>query len=351
VTASIRTAVIGYGLGGETFHAPLIAATPGLELSAIVTRDEGRRARARAAYPDVRLVSDVEAILNPEANMGLVVITTPNATHARIARATIDAGIACVVDKPFAATANEARAIDRLAREKGVVVVPFQNRRWDADFLTLRQLIDDGALGSVFRFESRFERLRASPKPRWTSADALRSAEGIIYDLGPHVVDQALVLFGRVRDVYAEADRRHPGVNAEDDAMIALTHASGVRSHLFMSAVAAQSGPRLSAYGTSGAFIKYGLDAQEESLKRGLRPGQPGWGDEPADAWGTLVSNGERRTVPSRPGAYETFYRGVVATLTRGAPPPVPFEDMVTGLTVLESAHRSAAERRVVSLL
>ena len=137
-----------------------------VQLAAIVTRDEARRASARAAYPDVRLVADVEEILSPNTNIGLVVITTPNSTHGRIARATIDAGIACVVDKPFAATADEARDIGRLAKDKGVVVVPFHNRRWDADFLTLRTLIDDGALGSVFRFESRFERLRATPKPR-----------------------------------------------------------------------------------------------------------------------------------------------------------------------------------------
>lgn len=347
----IRTAVVGYGLGGETFHAPLVAATAGLQLSAIVTRDDGRRERARAAYPDVKLVGDIEEVLSPSADIGLVVITTPNSTHARIARATIDAGIACVVDKPFVATADEAREIERLAAQKGVVVVPFHNRRWDADFLTLQQLIESGELGDVFRFESRFERLRASPKPRWTSPDALRSAEGIIYDLGPHVVDQALVLFGPVREVYAEADCRHPAVKAEDDAMIALTHVSGVRSHLFLSAVAAQSGPRLSAYGTRGAFIKHGLDPQEESLKRGLRPGQAGWGEEAPDACGTLVSGGERRTVPSRRGAYETFYAGVVAALTQGAPPPVRIDTVVTGLTILESARRSAADRRVVALL
>lgn len=351
MTEPIRTAIIGYGLGGETFHAPLVAATPGLQLSAIVTRDDGRRERARAAYPDVKLVGEVEEVLSPHANIGLVVITTPNSTHARIARATIDAGIACVVDKPFAATADEAREIERLARKKGVVVVPFHNRRWDADFLTLQHLIESGKLGDVFRFESRFERLRASPKPRWTLPDARRSVEGIIYDLGPHVVDQALVLFGPVRDVYAEADCRNPAVKAEDDAMIALTHVSGVRSHLFMSAVAAQSGPRLSAYGTRGAFIKHGLDPQEASLKRGLRPGQPGWGEEPADAWGTLVSNGERSTVPSYRGAYETFYAGVVATLAGGARPLITIDAVVTGLTVLESAHRSAAERRVIPLL
>lgn len=351
MSAPIRTAVVGYGLGGETFHAPLVAATPGLHLSAIVTRDDARRARAREAYPDVQLVGDVEEIFSPNANIGLIVITTPNNTHARIARATIDAGIACVVDKPFAATADEAREIDRLAKGKGVVVVPFHNRRWDADFLTLRQLVDDGLLGTVFRFESRFERLRATPKSRWTWPDAVRSAEGIIYDLGPHVVDQALVLFGPVCRVYAEADCRYPAVKAEDDAMIALTHTSGVRSHLFMSAVAAQSGPRLSAYGTGGAFVKHGLDPQEESLKRGLRPGHSGWGEESPDQWATLVANGVRSTIPSRRGAYEAFYAGIVATLTRGAPPPVTISDAVSGLMVLDAAHRAAADRRVVSLL
>ena len=177
MTAPIRTAIVGYGLGGETFHAPLVAATPGLALAAIVTRDDARRVRAREAYPEVKLIGDIEEMLSPTADIGLVVITTPNNTHARIARTVIDAGIACVVDKPFAATAAEAREIERLAMEKGVVVVPFHNRRWDADFLTLRKLVDDGLLGTIFRFESRFERLRATPKPRWTRPDAVRSVD------------------------------------------------------------------------------------------------------------------------------------------------------------------------------
>ena len=133
--------------------------------------------------------------------------------------------------------------------------------------------------------------------------------------------------------------------------MIASTHVSGVRSHLVMSAVAAQSGPRLSAYGTRGAFTKYGLDPQEESLKRGLRPSQPGWAEEAPDAWGTLVSDGKRSTIPSSRGAYETFYAGVLATLTTGAAPPVTIDDVVTGVTILEAAHRAAAERRVITLL
>jgi len=345
-----RVALIGYGLGGATFHAPLVAATDGLDLAAIVTKDPTRRAQAARDFPTVRLLETVGDVWSDAQGYDLVVVASPSGLHASLALRALEAGINVVIDKPFAATAEDARALIAAARARDLMVSPFQNRRWDGDFLTVRRLLADGRVGAVYRFESRFERWRAVPKPRWTEADAERAMEGIIYDIGSHLIDQALVLFGPVREVYAESDRRRPAVRVEDEAMIALTHASGVRSHLFMSAVAGQSGPRMSAYGERATYVKFGLDPQEDSLKRGVRPGDADWGDESADGWGTLHDGTTRATIPTERGAYENYYAGVDRALRTGGAPPVDPNDAVASLTVIEAAKLSARERRVVHL-
>jgi scyllo-inositol 2-dehydrogenase (NADP+) len=347
---AFRVALIGYGLGGARFHAPLIAATPGLNLAAIVTRDPVRRERAQRDHLGVRLFDSADDLWRDAANFDLVAISSPNRTHAPLALAALGAGLNVVVDKPFAATAAGAREIAAEATRRGLMVSPFQNRRWDSDMLTVRRLIADGRLGDVFRFESRFERWRAVAKPRWTSPDAADAAEGIMYDLGTHLVDQALVLFGSVRDVYAEADCRHPDVRVEDDATIALTHASGVRSHLVMSAVAALSGPRMSVYGSRGTYIKFGLDPQEDALAAGARPGDAGWGEEPPERWGKLHDGTTETQVASERGAYENYYAGIADSLATGAPPPVAADDAIASLAVIDAAHRSAVTRAVVPL-
>lgn len=347
---AFRVALIGYGLGGARFHAPLISATPGLTLAAIVTRDPSRRERAQRDHPGARFFETPDDLWRDASEFDLVAISSPNRTHAPLALAALGAGLNVVVDKPFAATAAEAREVAAEAERRGLLVSPFQNRRWDCDMLTVRRLIAEGRLGDVFRFESRFERWRAAAKPRWTAPDAADAAEGIIYDIGTHLVDQALVLFGPVRDVYAEADCRHPDVRVEDDATIALTHVSGVRSHLVMSAVAALSGPRMSVYGSRGTYIKFGLDPQEDALAAGARPGNAGWGEEPPDRWGTLLDGTTQTRVPSERGAYEKYYAGIADSLATGAAPPVSPGDAVKSLAIIEAAKRSADSRAVVSV-
>jgi scyllo-inositol 2-dehydrogenase (NADP+) len=347
---AVRVAVIGYGLGGSVFHAPLVAATPGMRLEAIVTSHPDRRRDAARAYPSARLLENADALWADAQSFDLVVITTPNATHVPLAAAALEAGLHVVIDKPFARTPGEARALDDEARRRGLTVTPFQNRRWDGDFLTVQRLIDDEALGVPFRFESRFERWRASPKPRWVEANTRERAEGMLYDLGTHLIDQALVLFGPVVDVYAELDARHPEVHAEDDAFVALTHANGVRTRLWMSAVAGQSGPRFALFGGRGTYMKHGLDPQEDALKRGVRPGDAEWGTEPEDRWGTLAAGDAPRVVRTERGAYERYYAGIVAMLRGGAPPPVDTERVIDGLEIIAAAYQSAAERKVVRL-
>ena len=345
-----RVGVIGFGLAGETFHSPLIAATPGLSLTAIVTNNPDRRASAARQYPGVRLLANVEELWQSARDLDLVVVASPNGKHVEHATAAIGAGLSVVVDKPFAGTSAEGRGLVEAAQKRGVLVIPFHNRRWDGDFLTVRTLIDDGKLGPITRFESRFERWRVVPKPRWMEAGAVQAREGMLYDLHTHLIDQALVLFGPVTHVYAETARRRPGVQVDDDAFVALTHSSGVRSHLVATLVAAQIGPRYRVYGNGGSFVKFGVDPQEEMLKAGRRPGDTGFGEDAREQWGTLGDGTSVVSVPTHRGEYTRFYAGVLAALSSGAAPPVEAHDAVAGLVIVEAAYRSASTHRTVEL-
>jgi predicted dehydrogenase len=347
----IRVALIGYGLAGASFHSPFIATTPSMALRAIVTRDPERRARAARDHPQARLVDDAEALWKDAADFDLVVVATPNRTHVPLARAALEAGLPVVVDKPFAPTAAEGEALIAEARRRGLPLTVYHNRRWDGDFITLRRLVADGSLGTVFRFESRFDRWRPTPKGNWRERGDPAEAGGILYDLGSHLIDQALVLLGPVTSVYAELDRRRGGAEADDDSFLALAHTSGARSHLGMSAVAAQTIVRLRVLGSRAAYVKHGLDVQEEALRRGERPDRPGWGEEPPERWGSLGAADDVRPVPTVRGEYPAFYAGVARALREGGPMPVDPEDALAGLRIIEAARHSAATEAVVRLV
>jgi predicted dehydrogenase len=345
----LQVGLVGFGLGGSVFHAPLVSTTPGLHLAAVVTRDAGRRREVERRYPRTRVVGDVASLWSLDPSLDLVVVSSPNATHVPLARAALEAGTHVVVDKPFAATAAEAREIGALAARRSRLAIPFQNRRWDGDFLTVQRLVRDEAFGTVYRYESRFERLRTTPKPSWCAAGAAARAEGVVYDIGSHLIDQAISLFGPVREVYAELDRRHPDVLVEDEAFVSLIHAGGVRSHLHMSAMAAQPVARMAVWGSSTAYVKHGLDGQERALKSGATPG-PGWGVEPREHWGWLGAGDERRHAPTEPGSYPAFYVGVERAIRIGAPPPVLVAHAVASLAVIEAVFRSAPSRCAVAM-
>lgn len=343
-----RVGIVGYGLAGDVFHAPLIAATPGLRLVAVVTGDPGRQRKAAADHPGVIVAESASRLWERAADLDLVIIASPNVTHVPLALDALGAGLHVVVDKPFAPTASDATRLIDEARARSLLVTPFHNRRWDGDFLTVQRLLREGSLGEVLRFESRFERWRSAPKPRWCEATAPESAEGIVFDLGTHLVDQALVLFGPVRSVHAEIDRRHPDVTVPDDAFVALEHTAGVRSHLYMSAFVAQPHSRMGVFGRRGSYIKAGMDVQEGALRAAHRPGGPGWGEEPADRYGELRVGDGRRPLRTEAGAYHRFYARLVEALRDGAAPPVAAADAVAGLRVIEAAYRSAADGRGV---
>ncbi len=333
-----RAGLLGYGIAGRVFHAPLISSTGGMELAAVVTANPQRQAQARAAHPDAKVVTADELF---EMDLDLVVVATPNRTHVEYARRAIDKGVAVVVDKPFAPTSAQAQELVDAAKAKGVPLTVFQNRRWDSDFLTVREVV--GRLGGIRRFESRYERWVPEIWDNWRELGAPQEAGGLLYDLGAHLVDQALQLFGPVRHVYAELDLRRPGVQVDDDVFVALTHENGVRSHLWANAHAADHGPRFRVLGSEGAFVVHGLDEQEDALGSGRRPTDPGWGHETRT--GRLGVLRETTEVPVERGAYQQFY----AELQAGRIPVDP-ADAVHSLRVIEAAFTSAHENRVVTL-
>jgi scyllo-inositol 2-dehydrogenase (NADP+) len=256
-----------------------------------------------------------------------------------------------VVDKPLAVTAARAEQLVLHAQGAGVLLTVFQNRRWDSDHLTLRRLLDGGHLGDVLRYESRFERWRPSPKPgSWRETLSPVQGGGLLLDLGSHLVDQALTLFGPVSEVYAEVDARR-GLAADDDVFIALRHTAGTISHLRASAVAAAPGPRLRVLGSEAAFVITTLDSQEDRLRAGDRPDTVAdWGVEPEAHRGRLVTGDASVPVPGERGDWARFYALLATALRDGGPPPVDPGDAVAALRVLEDARRSAATRTAISV-
>jgi predicted dehydrogenase len=354
----LRVGLIGYGLAGSVFHAPLIATTDGLALDTVVTSNPERQDQARAEHPGVRIAATPDELFDRADDLDLIVVASPNKTHVPLAGTALKAGLPVVVDKPVAGTAAEARELAALAEDRGLLLSVFQNRRWDNDFLTLRSLLDQGELGDVWRFESRFERWRPQPKGGWRESGDPAEIGGLLYDLGSHVVDQALVLFGPVTQVYAETVIRRAGAETDDDTFIALTHANGVRSHLYVSATTAQLGPRFRVLGSRAGYVKYGLDPQEAALREGRRPGGgdgDGWGAEPESLWGRVGAGespvtGGGRPVPTLPGDYPAYYAAVARALVQDGPNPVTALEAAAALDVLEAARRSARDGVTVTL-
>jgi len=352
---TLRVAVIGYGLAGRVFHAPLIAATPGFSVAAVVTRDAERRAAAAQHFPEAVLLESADDIWQEPGGYDLVVVATPNRTHVPLGLASLYAGIPVVIDKPLATSIEGAERLIEAGETRGVPFTVFQNRRWDGDFLTVRALLDGDVLGKTLRYESRFERFRPEPRPgAWRELEDPEEGGGLLLDLGSHLIDQAVQLFGRPLSVYAEVRCTRPTARVDDDTFVALSFANDVQAHLWMNVVSRSPGPRFFINGLRGSFTKKGLDPQEAALRDGMRPCDPQWGQEPEEAWGRLSSDvagvhfdGKIETFAGR---YEEFYRGVRDALLHGGPMPVQPADALLTLEVIAAARKSAHEGRVVSL-
>jgi predicted dehydrogenase len=351
----LRAAIIGYGLAGAVFHAPLIASTPGMRVAAIVTANAVRKAQAERDYPGTAVLPSAEALFAAPERYDLVVVATPNRVHASLGIAALDAGLPVVIDKPVAPSAVETERLIAASKRTGRMLAVFQNRRWDGDFLTVQRLLAGDALGQVTRFESRFERFRPTPRAdAWREFAAPEEAGGLLFDLGSHLIDQAMVLFGPPRAVYAELPLRRAGALVDDDAFVALTFEQGITAHLWMSVVARILGPRFRIAGLRGSYEKYGLDPQEDALRLGMRPGDEGWGTEPRERWGQLSTElagvHVDGAVETLPGQYEQFYVLLRDALASGGPPPVAAEEALRALRVIEAARESARTGAVVRL-
>jgi predicted dehydrogenase len=348
----VRVALVGYGLSGRFFHRPLLSALPGFDLVTVVTGNPERKAQVRRDLGSVPVTVPTDEGWTERIAPDLVVVATPTATHVPLATRALDAGCHVVVEKPVAADAAGARGLADAADRAGRLLVPFHNRRWDSDHLTLRRLLGEGVLGSVLRYEARFERWRPDQEPSaWRHRLPSRQGGGVLLDLGVHLVDQAVILFGAVADVYAEIWARRGG--ADDDVFLALQHRTGVVSHLWAGAMAAAPGPRLRVLGSKAAYVHHDLDGQEAALRAGRFPDDPDFGQEPPERWGRLrhgdvEESGPGQSVPAEPGRWLSFYAEILGALEEGAPPPVTSAEAIAVLDVLDAARTSATERRVV---
>ena len=338
----VRFGLVGYGFGGRVFHAPLLAAAPECALLGVVTMSPERRALVQREHHGVETFGSVADLA--AAGAEAVAISTPAATHTALTDEALDLGLAVVCDKPFALDADAARQSVGHAERLGRPLAPFQNRRWDSDFLTARAVVESGRLGSVTRFESRFERFDPEPGPPPSGGGTLR-------DFGSHLADQALLLLGPVASVYAEWRMRDNGI--DDDVFVALTHENGARSHLWGSWSQGAPGDRFRVSGTEGAYVVGGpMDGQEAALIAGRTPATEGsrWGEEPEERWGRFVRGDEMEPVPTVPGAWQTFYPRFADAVRGEGDVPVAPGDAVATATVLDAARRSATEGTVVRL-
>ena len=337
----INVGVIGYGLAGASFHAPLVAAVDRLKLAGIVT---SRKDEVERDHPGVAVVASAEALL-ADPSIGLVVIATPNHLHVPLARAALEAGKHVVIDKPFAIDPADGEALIALAKARGLILSVFHNRRWDSDFLTVQGVLNSGVLGAVMLAELRWDRFRPAIKQGWREA-SVADGGGMLADLGPHLIDQALKLFGMPEALSADLAAQRSGVLVDDYFELTLFYGAR-RVILSASTLVAAPRPRFSLHGSAGSFVKYGLDRQEPFLRAGGRAGDPGYGEEPPATFGRLTGGeGATETIASERGDWRLYYEGVAEAILDGAAPPVDPADALAGLHLIALARRSAAEGR-----
>lgn len=342
----INVGLIGFGFAGRTFHAPVVRAVSGLRLTSILQR-KGDEAASR--YPDVRIARNLDQLLASD-DVQLVVVATPNTSHFDLARQCLLAGRHVVIDKPFATTYVEAAELVSLAEKSGRLLSVYQSRRFDGDFKTVRNLIASQTLGRIVIFESHYDRYRLNLRPgAWR--EQAGPGNGVFFDLGPHLIDQALTLFGTPEAIGGDIRIERDGA-AVDDAFDLTLFYPRLRVLLRGTMLASKPAPHFLIHGTHGSFVKYGLDPQEEALKRGETPGGPAWGQEPQEAWGTLSQiEGEKiseRTIPTEAGNYCEYYENVRDAILGKAALAVTPQAALNVMRVLELAHQSSRERRMV---
>lgn len=343
---NIRVAIIGYGYASKTFHAPLIGGTPGMTLAAVSSSDESK---VRIDWPTVRVVAEPRQLLD-DPNIDLIVIPTPNDTHFLLAKAALEAGKHVVVDKPFTVTLSQARELDAIARSRGQLLSVFHNRRWDSDFLTVKSLINEGLLGEVCYFESHFDRYRPQIRNRWREQGGPGS--GIWFDLGPHLLDQAINLFGLPVSMTVDLAQLRPGAQSTDYFHAVLVYPQR-RVILHATLLAAAETARYIVHGSRGSYIKYGLDPQEERLKNGERLPQEDWGYDMRDGTLTRVDGADRSEESwlTLPGHYPAYYAAIRDALNGEGENPVPAGQAIQIMELIELGIESAKHRATLCLI
>jgi predicted dehydrogenase len=339
----IRLALIGYGFVGKTFHAPLIRAVQGLEIAVVSSRHPEK---VLADLPQAQVVANPEEAAG-HPSVDLIVIASPNETHVPLATAGLMAGKHVVVDKPFTITLTEARSLGALAKEKGRLLSVFQNRRWDSEFLGARAIMAEGRLGEVLHFESHIDRFRPEVRIRWR--EMAGPGAGVWYDLGPHLVDQALQLFGLPQTIGANLTTQRAQAQTDDWFHVLLNY-ERLRVILHGSLLVAGGTPRMAMHGTRGSWLKYGMDVQEQQLVSGLVPGQPGWGEDPQPGFFYNGSETQPVELPLPQGDQRQYYFGIRDALLNQGKNPVPPAQAIAVMAVLETAIESSAKGQVFPL-
>ncbi len=345
----VRVGLIGFGLAGQAFHAPVIQGVSGMELACILER---RGTHAREKYPEVRIVRSLDEML-ADKDIQLCVIATPNDSHFEYAQACLLAGRDVVVDKPFTPTLAESEELVRLAAEHGRLITVYQDRRWDGDFGTVKKLVASGQLGTIVEYEARYDRFRLEPKANAWRERADQPAAGVLFDLGPHVIDQALVLFGEPQAITASAFRQRETSQVDDSFDVCLEYSS-MRAMARARIIAFAPGPHFLIHGTKGSFVKYGMDPQEarlraENFPRGTDWGAD-WGEEEEELWGTLSLVGKPGVkIRTERGDYRAFYANVRDTIAKKAELDVTPQQALRTMRAVVLAHKSSLERRTVA--
>jgi predicted dehydrogenase len=346
----IKTGIASFGMSGMVFHAPLLYNNQGFEISAIVERNKNL---SRPLYGHSRLFRSYEELIN-EKDIELIIVNTPDYMHYEHARKAIENGKHVVVEKPFTQKSEEALGLIELAKAKNLVLSVFQNRRWDGDFLTVKKLIQDNTLGKLVSFEAHFDRYRNFIQDNtWKEKQA--SGTGIVYNLGSHLIDQAIVLFGKPSAVSADIRTIRTDGEVDDFFDIRMEYSKNMSVSVGGSMLVKEPGPRYVLHGTEGSFLKWGTDPQEQDLKEGKLPGIAGWGKEGEEDWGLLNTNEKgkkfRGEVETIPGNYQVFYDLLYKSIREGAEVPVKPEDAALGIRIINAAFQSMKEGRVIKLL
>lgn len=342
----INTVLLSFGMSGKVFHAPFIHAHPGFHLYGVWERSKNNAAEI---YPGIKTFRSLEAVLEDEA-VELVIVNTPNTTHFDYTTKVLQAGKHAVVEKPFVVNTEEGFALQKLATQKGLVLSPYQNRRWDSDFLTLRLIAETGVLGEIVEAEFHFDRFKQELSAK-QHKEIPGPGTGALYDLGAHLIDQALVLFGMPQAVFADIRTLRP-LSAIDDYFELLLYYDALRVRLHCSYIVKEPLPAYSLHGTEGSFIKSRADRQEADLQNGRSPSDESWGMEAEEERGLLhtAKDGLRQRVHTQQGSYMHYYHGIHAAIRQGGPPPVTALDGINIIRIIEAAFCSHREKRVVML-